>query len=366
MQVVDADAHVEECEATWEYLDAAFRPERPLQLPLPPGVAGYGDWNAVWLIDGEVYPKRAGRGWHTFGTPPVMNVARSKPASIGAQTLTDVPARLADMDATGIGVQVILPTLFLVALPDPPRLEKALCQSYNRFMSQACAQGNGRLHYVAVAPWRDPDATLDVVREAQELGAVAVMAPGLVGDRPLGDPMFEPVYAELERRELPLVVHFAWGSPDLNNLFSDPTSSFCSAALPVVMGFYDLMIKGVYERHPRLKTAFLEAGSEWLPFVMRRLDTRYAGGQLPALSRPPSDYLRAGNIYLACEGEEDIRHVLQYIGEDQLVMASDYPHIDDTSEADMAATLEAREDLSAALREKILGANPRRLYNLPA
>jgi predicted TIM-barrel fold metal-dependent hydrolase len=366
MQVVDADAHVEECEATWDYLDAALRPERPLPIALPMGVAGYGDWNGVWLINGEVFPKRAGRGWHTFGTPPLMNIARNKPASIGAQTLTDVPARLADMDATGIATQVILPTLFLVALPDPPRLERALCESYNRFMSQACAQGNGRLYFVAVAPWRDPAAALEVVRGAHELGAVAVMTSGLVGDRPLGDPAFEPVYAELERRGLPLVVHFAWGSPDLNNLFTEPTSSFCSAALPVVMGFYDLMIKGIYERYPRLKVAFLEAGCEWLPFVLRRLDTRFAGGQLPALSRAPSAYLRDGNVYLACESDEDIPHVLDFIGEDQLVMASDYPHIDDTSEADMAASLAERGDLSAALREKILSANPRRLYNLPA
>jgi uncharacterized protein len=365
MPVVDADAHVEECEATWEHLDPAFRPRRPLQLTLPEGVAGYDDWNAVWLIDGEAFPKRAGRGWHTFGTPPTMNVARNKPASIGAQTLTDVPARLADMDATGITTQVILPTLFLVALPDDPKLERALCQSYNRFLSQACAQAAGRLYYVAVLPWRDPEGAIATLREAKELGAVAAMAHGLIGDRPLGDPAFEPIYSELERLALPLVVHFGWGSPGLNDLFSDPSSSFCSAALPVVMGFYSMMVAGVFERHPRLKTAFLEAGCEWLPFVLRRLDGRYAGGQLPGLSRPPSDYVRGGNIYLACEGDEDVPHVLRFIGEDQFVMASDYPHIDDTTEADMAATLEAREDLSAALRAKILDANPRRLYNLP-
>lgn len=46
-------------------------------------------------------------------------------------------------------------------------------------------------------------------------------------------------------------------------------------------------------------------------------------------------------------------------------MASDYPHVDDTTEADMAGALAAREDLSDALRAKILSTNPRRLYNLP-
>lgn len=365
MQVVDADAHVEECEATWDHLDPAFRARRPIPLVLPPDVAGYDAWNAVWLIDGEVFPKRAGRGWHTFATPPLSAIARGKAAPIGAQTLTDVPARLADMDAAGIAIQVVLPTLFLVALPDDPALEAALCRSYNRFLSHACAQSGGRLRFVAVLPWRDVPAAQAVLVEAHELGAVAAMALGLAGDYPLGDPRFEPLYADLSARGLPLVVHFGWGAPSLTRLFSDSTSSFCSAALPVVMAFYDLIAKGVLERHPRLKVAFLEAGCEWLPFALRRLESRYARGQLPALPRRPSEYLAGGNVYLACESDEDIRHVLRFIGEEQLVMASDYPHVDDTTEADMAGALAAREDLSDALRAKILSANPRRLYNLP-
>ena len=361
--VVDADAHVEECAETWEYLDPAFRSYRPIPLAFDPDTYS-GKNNAVWLIEGRVFPKRAGRGWNTFSTPPISIAAQEKPASYGSQTLTDVPARLADMDRMGIDVQVVLPTLFLVALTDDPKLERALCQSYNRFMGAACAQSGGRLHYVAVLPLRDMGDAIDVLREARELGAVAAMTPGLVWDRTLGDPFFHPLYAALCQQQLPLIVHFAWGAPAFNNLFTQGMESFCSAALPVVMGFYSMVGAGVFERFPELKVAYLEAGSGWLPYTLQRMHGRYQNGNYPELSREPAEYVRAGNIYLACEAEEDIPYVLRCIDADQLVMASDWPHGDDTHEDDMVRALEKRGDLSAEVREKILGANPLRLYNL--
>ena len=46
--------------------------------------------------------------------------------------MSDVPARLADMDRLGIHYQVVFPTLFLVTVADDIQVERALCQSYNR------------------------------------------------------------------------------------------------------------------------------------------------------------------------------------------------------------------------------------------
>jgi predicted TIM-barrel fold metal-dependent hydrolase len=364
MYVVDADAHVMESEATWDYLDPEWRAHRPVPLIFDQDTI-YQQWNAVWLIEGRAHPKMAGRGWHIFATPVQQAAAQAKSAAIGAQTLTDVPARLADMDRTGIQVQVILPSLFLAPLAEDVRLEAALCRSYNRFLGQACAQSGGRLKYVAVLPWRDVAGARDVLREAHELGAVAAMAHGLVWDRPLGDATFDPVFADLSARGLPLVVHFGWGAPALNNIFSDRPSAFSGGLMPVVMAFYTMMAGGVFERFPDLRAAFLEAGSEWLPYALRRLHNRYSRGALPALRRPPADYLRAGNVYLACEGEEDVPYVLRFLGEDQIVMASDYPHVDPTSEDDMVSAIAGRADLTPAQAEKILSANPLRLYNLP-
>ncbi len=367
MKVIDADAHVEECPGTWEFLDPEFCGRRPLPLTFPENTLDgiYSTFNAVWLIEGNVRPKAHGRGFHLFATPAMSAAAHRKPMPIGAQDMTDVAARLADMDRLGIAYQVVYPTLFLVTLAEELGLERALCQAYNRFMSEACAKSNGRIFFAAVVPTQFVPDAIRVAREAKELGAVAVMTPGLLWDKPMSDESFMPFYEELARLELPLGIHVAWGSPSLNNIFSGPVDgAFASFVLPVVMGFWSLMAAGVYERFPELKVAFLEAGSEWLPYTINQLERHHQGG-LAQLKRPPSEYLKRGNIYLACEPEEDISYILKFIGEDQLIMASDYPHQDPSTEPEMVRALEEHQQaLGPAIREKILSSNPARLYNL--
>jgi hypothetical protein len=55
--------------------------------------------------------------------------------TIGCRELTDVEARLADMDRLGIETQVIYPTLFLIYLTDDVNLEIALRKAYNRWLT---------------------------------------------------------------------------------------------------------------------------------------------------------------------------------------------------------------------------------------
>ncbi len=87
--IIDADAHVEESEAMFDRLDKEFRPRRPLPVRLATDTV-YGKYNAVWLIDGETYPKLVGKGGTIFRTPTIMEAASLKRESIGAQELTDV------------------------------------------------------------------------------------------------------------------------------------------------------------------------------------------------------------------------------------------------------------------------------------
>ena len=87
--IIDADAHVEESEAMFDRLDKEFRPRRPLPVRFATDTV-YGKYNAVWLIDGETYPKLMGKGGTIFRTPTIMEAASLKRESIGAQELTDV------------------------------------------------------------------------------------------------------------------------------------------------------------------------------------------------------------------------------------------------------------------------------------
>ena len=99
--IIDADAHVEESEAIFDRIDKEFRPRRPLAVRLDTDTV-YGKHNAVWLIDGDTYPKLVGKGGTIFRTPTIMEAASLKRESLGAQELTDVAARIRDMDKVKI------------------------------------------------------------------------------------------------------------------------------------------------------------------------------------------------------------------------------------------------------------------------
>jgi hypothetical protein len=84
---------------------------------------------------------------------------------------------------------------------------------------------------------------------------------------------------------------------------------------------------------------------------------------LPAAKRPPEDYLRSGNIYVSCEVEDRLLpFVIDLIGEDHILYASDIPHSDRMF--DSVGYLRGRGDLKEAAKRKILRDNPARLYRL--
>ncbi len=59
--VLDADTHIAESEAMWSYIDKEMYPRRPVLARIPDDT-WYKERNAFWLIDGEIFPKPAGKG----------------------------------------------------------------------------------------------------------------------------------------------------------------------------------------------------------------------------------------------------------------------------------------------------------------
>src|SRR5574341_506306 len=66
--IIDADTHISEGAAMWALMDKSMQPRRPIMLSVPDDT-WYGNRNAFWLIDGEIYPKPAGRGSFALVTP---------------------------------------------------------------------------------------------------------------------------------------------------------------------------------------------------------------------------------------------------------------------------------------------------------
>ncbi len=78
----------------------------------------------------------------------------------------------------------------------------------------------------------------------------------------------------------------------------------------------------------------------------------------------PQELFREYHFWIACEADEELAHLINYIGEDHIVIGSDYGHNDPSKEPEFVKNLRAREDLSPSIVEKILCDNPRGLYGL--
>jgi predicted TIM-barrel fold metal-dependent hydrolase len=374
MKYIDADGHVEECLPTFsdKYLDPAFRPLRPTVIGR--------DGLAYWVIDEQMFPRRVGKGCNNLGTPasydgkPTRHTAL-KPDSIESMELTDIGARLRSMDEEEIATQVVYPSLFLAyPLTSNTALATALYSSYNRWLGDRLS-GNERIKWAAIANLDDVGAAVQQVGEAKSLGASAVMVLGTAGDLTFDHPTLLPFFESLAQTNLPLAVHVGWSCPALNNIYSHIYPSGVIAFLvPVMMGLVALISGGVLDRFPDLRVTFLEAGCQWVHFVLERMDHRFrrTRNQLstfhsqtaPRHELPPMDYVRKGNLFFSTEADDVLLpHVIDLVGENNMVFGSDMPHGD--REPFVVRKVKERKDISDSAKLKILESNPARLYGLP-
>jgi len=365
---VDADSHVEESEETWAFLDPPYA-ERPPLVVDKRGAPGLTVQDAFWVIDGRVLPHLRGRGATVYATPVVSTLGQEiKTFSVASQTLSDPAARVADLDRAGIDVQVLYPTIFLERLTDDDGYQTALVRSYNTWLAGKCAQVPDRLKWAAVMPLHYvPDAIAEL-RRARELGAACAVMYGTAGETMLHEAAFDPFWAEAARLNLPIVVHTGWSHPGLQASGTDVfAAQIVGFTLPVMMAFFSFLGGGILARHPGLRVCFLEAGADWLPYMIQRMDQYYSVDARLQWARladaSPSDYLKRGNVYFTCEGDEKLLPiVLDWLGEDQMMASADMPHMEarENSLQDIAE----RDDLTAERKRKILGANARRFYGL--
>lgn len=374
MKYIDADGHVEECLPTFsdKYLDPAFRPLRPTVIGR--------DGLAYWVIDEQMFPRRVGKGCNNLGTPasydgkPTRHTAL-KPDSIESMELTDIGARLRSMDEEEIAIQVVYPSLFLAyPLTSNTALATALYSSYNRWLGDRLSD-NERIKWAAIANLDDVGAAVQQVHEAKSLGASAVMVLGTAGDLTFDHPTLLPFFESLAQTNLPLAVHVGWSCPALNNIYSHIYPSGVIAFLvPVMMGLVALISGGVLDRFPDLRVAFLEAGCQWVHFVLERMDHRFrrTRNQLstfhsqtaPRHDLPPMEYVRKGNLFFSTEADDVLLpHVIDLVGEDNMVFGSDMPHGD--REPFVVRKVKERKDIGDSAKLKILERNPARLYGLP-
>jgi len=347
MPRIDADSHVDETEATWEYIEENDSRLKPITV-----ASGLRSNDQGWRVDGEVYRR------------PVRNYQRTGTTAATSQLL-DVEARLRHMDELRIDLQVLYPTVFIRSgFAGRPDIELALSRSYNRWLAARTEQSHGRLRWVAVLPLLTMDKAIEELRWAKDHGACGVFKKGIeCGVRKASDPYFFPLYEEAASLDVPICIHT--GS-------DGPVQGLSPTALDAVVAFQPLVSSGVLIKFPTLRVGFIEAGASWIPFLLSihaasaRRQHLQADGVRRAIGLD-LDIFRESRIYVACQSQDDLPYILQFGTEDNLLVGTDYTHADQSAEMlalDIIEQRGATGEISAAVARKILDDNPRRFYGL--
>lgn len=342
--VIDADGHImEPQEDVRKYLEPPWDRRKTSLVP------GSYNWDNH-LFETHVYPEY--------------------PTGLSPEEQVEVWLQVADRE--NIETAMLFPTIFgSVSRIREPEFAKAVARAVNTHYAKEYAARSNRLKPVGVLPLQDPQAAaLELNRAVTELGLIGfeLLSTGLPFG--LGDPFYDPIYAEAERLNVPLCIHGTRGNDTEvgGDRFKTFNEVHCYAfPASVLLHFTSVMFNAVPLRFPKLKLAFLEIGCTWLPYYLDRMDDHWelrGEFEAPNLTKKPSDLFRESPIYVTVEPDETLLpQTIDYAGEDHFMFASDFPHWDARFPENLE-TLEKRQDISQSTKRKILYENARMLFGL--
>lgn len=358
--IVDSDAHVVESARTWEFMDPSEKQFKPIPLE---SREESGVKLQFWVIDGKV----RGLRFPAFSAAELarraQQVGRKFAGDQESTEMGNVDLRIEYMDRNNVDVQVLHNTMFIESCTDRAEVDVALCGSWNRWLADIWRQGKGRLRWVCMPPTLSMTDALDQIRWSKEHGAVAVCLRGVEGNRLLADRYFYPIYDTAEKLDMAIAIHISNGSAWLNDLYRHPVpiaATLHRFRIPTVAAFNDILLSEIHELFPKLRFGFVEASAQWLPWVIHEAKNRFK-----TLGRPwPDNVAREYRMFVTCENSDDLPYIVREGGEDSLVIGTDYGHSDTSSDLDAIKIFRQRDDLSDAVKKKILSDNAKALYAL--
>ncbi len=371
---VDADGHVLEPRDTWvRYIDPAFRDrairidddERGDEVMLVDGRPVETLRNSLAALGGiELDP--------TVAINPASRLRYEDGCPLGGY---DPAARLKVMDAEEIDVALLYPTMGICweGMVTDPALANAYTRAYNRYIVDFCSHDRSRLVPVAHISLLDPDFAVEEATRARGAGCRAVyLSPDLEsrGGRHLMDPVFDPFWAAVSDLEMPVGFHVVVRDNPIFRSWmprrgaGSPLFFFAFLAIDVMAAFTQMLAGGVFEKHPKLRCTVLESGATWIAAWLDRMDHKYeVMRELTPISSKPSEFFYRQCVVSADPDETVIAPIIEAVGADYFVWASDYPHID----ASFGVVGEIRSRIATLPTDdqaKVMGLNAARFYQL--
>lgn len=288
--------------------------------------------------------------------------------------LSDIPTRLAVMDASGTDVALLSLNPPGVQAYEPVAAATALVESANDEMAEVVRAHPSRFAGLgAVAPQDPQHAATEIERIMGPLGFAGLMICSHTHGQYLDEPMFEPLLAAAEAHGATIYLHPRMPTPQMIGPYQNYGMTAAVWGYQADAGTHAvrLMLSGTLDRHPGLRFVLGHLG-EGLPFWMQRIDNRYAFAHkaaakalgLPTLELTPSEYLQR-NFAITTSGMDDeaaLRFCLERLGEDSILFAIDYPYED----SDAATQFLRSASIPESARAKISHTNAERWFTLPS
>ena len=372
-RIMDSDLHVMEPADLYErYLDEKYRARAPKYMG-----KSRADLN-WWQVDGHTVPPFA----NSEAVVGPQRYLHSKSEDLYQEARASgysAETHLKAMDVEGVDVAILYRSVAhpLVAIDAlEPAFADALCRAFNSWLADYVKADPERLKGAAILSLHDPElAAAEARRAVEELGFVAVvLLPTPLNGRNLNASENDVLWAEVQRLDVPVGFHptsiGSFREYVSNRFLNHPNfrtlNHAASFPLELMLCLGTMTVGGVLPRFPRLRIALLEGTCGWLPWWLHRLDDqwqKYGGGEAIKLDALPSEYFRR-QCYIAADVDEELlRVVVDEVGDDNIVVSTDYPHQDGAYPHAIDEFL-AIPGVADESRRKILWDNCARLYSL--
>ncbi len=293
----------------------------------------------------------------------------------------DRDTRLSVMDQQGIHATLIHGTLVNAIehrMKQRADLLHATLHAYNQWMEEDWGfHHQERIFAVPMLSLVDVDRACEELDWCLEHGARAVAirpAPvyGHPSPRSPGRPEFDPFWARVNEAGVLVVLHVTdsgysdyaadWDAgPETQPFTPMPFRQMIIRDRPIYDAVANLIVDGLFQRHPRVRVASIENGSEWVPPLLRKLDKVYRQMPTEFIEHPQETFNR--HVWVVPEYGEDIRWLADTIGVEHVLYGSDFPHAE--GYATPLDWIEELEKFNADETRKIMSSNLQALLDEP-
>ena len=279
--------------------------------------------------------------------------------------LTRVEERLADMDATGVDIQVLSPSPTQYYYWAEHELAQQLVRLQNEHIAALCALHPERFVGLGTLALQHPQLAADQLEYAmRQLGLKGVEISTSVNGEELDAGLLLPFWKKAEELGAIIFIH-PFGTTLGERVRTHYLSNIIGQPLETTIALSHLIFGGVLDRHPGLKIVAAHGGG-YLPSYCGRTNHGHdVRPEAKAAARlRPVEYLRKMWFDTLVYEPEALRHLVNVVGASQVVVGSDYPF--DMGHYDPHGLIGSTPGLTEDEAAAILGGNAAALLGLNA